>query len=120
MNLEIYKFQYVLFSFSKAFRTYVKSEASHCWIVEERKSKGRFLKRVFLRYLTYKRRVFLLGINFDTDNLDDIVRTIKKLLDLTSEGNQTDGSYLFVNKTKVEKAKSIPIQILLWNSKKIN
>ena len=63
----------------KQFRTYLKIQVGHSWSVEERKSKGRLLTRVSFRYLTGERSVVLLEIDFDADNQDDIVRTIKKL-----------------------------------------
>jgi hypothetical protein len=71
----------------KQFRTYLKSEVCHGWSVEGRKSKGRLLTRLSLRYLTGEGIVVLLEIDFDTDNKDDIVRTVKKLSDLMRERN---------------------------------
>ena len=71
----------------KQFRTYLKSQVGHGWSVEGRKSKGRLLTRVSFRYLTGERSVVLLEIDFDADNQDDIVRTIKKLSDLMRERN---------------------------------
>ena len=43
----------------KQFRTYLKSQVGHGWSVEGRKSKGRLLTRVSLRYLTGERSVVL-------------------------------------------------------------
>ena len=71
----------------KQFRTYLKSQVGHGWSVEGRKSKGRLLTRVSFRYLTGERSVVLLEIDFDVDNQDDIVRTVKKLSDLMRERN---------------------------------
>ena len=71
----------------KQFRTYLKSQVGHGWSVEGRKSKGRLLTRVSFRYLTGERSVVLLEIDFDADNQDDIVRTVKKLSDLMRERN---------------------------------
>ena len=51
------------------------------------KKKGRLLPRVSFRYLTSKRSVVLLEIDFDADIQDDIVRTFKKLSDLMRERN---------------------------------
>ena len=51
------------------------------------KSKGRFLIRVSFRYLSNEKSVVLLDIDFDAENRDDIVRTIKKLSDLMCERN---------------------------------
>ena len=50
--------------------------------MEGRKSKGRLLTIVSFRYLTAERSVVLFEIDFDAENQDDIVRTVKKLLDL--------------------------------------
>ena len=71
----------------KQFRTYLKSQVGHGWSVEGRKSKGRLLTRVSFRYLTGERSVVLLEIDFDADNQDDILRTVKKLSDLMRERN---------------------------------
>ena len=71
----------------KQFRTYLKSQVGHGWSVEGRKSKGRLLTRVSFRYLTGERSVVLLEIDFDVDNQDDIVRTVKKLSDHMREIN---------------------------------
>ena len=71
----------------KQFRTYLKSQVGHGWSVEGRKSKGSLLTRVSFRYLTGERSVVLLEIDFDADNQDDIVRTVKKLSDLMRERN---------------------------------
>ena len=71
----------------KQFRTYLKSQVGHGWSVEGRKSKGRLLTRVSFRYLTGERSVVLLDIDFDAENQDDIVRTVKKLSDLMRERN---------------------------------
>ena len=49
--------------------------------MDGRKSKERLLKRVSFRYLTGKRSVVLLEIDFHAENQDDILRTVKKLLD---------------------------------------
>ena len=71
----------------KQFGTYLKNQVGHGWILEGRKSKGRLLTRVSFRYLTGERSVVLLDIDFDAENQDDIVRTIKKLSDLMHERN---------------------------------
>ena len=71
----------------KQLRTYLKSQVGHGWRVEGRKSKGRLLTRVSFRYLTGERSVVLLEIDFDADNQDDIVRTVKKLSNLMRERN---------------------------------
>ena len=55
--------------------------------MEGRKSKGRLLTRVSFRYLSGERSVVLLDIDFDAENQDDIVRTVKKLSDLMRERN---------------------------------
>ena len=55
--------------------------------VEGRKSKGRLLTRVSFRYLTGRRSVVLLEIDFDDDNQDHIVRTANKISDLMRESN---------------------------------
>ena len=65
----------------KKFRTYLKSQVGNGWSVEGRKSRRRFLIRVSFRYLSGERSVVLLDIDFDAENQDDIVRTIKKLLE---------------------------------------
>jgi len=49
--------------------------------VEGRKNKGRFLTRESLGYLSGERSIVLLDIDFDAENQDDIVRTVKKLSD---------------------------------------
>ena len=71
----------------KQFRTYLKSQVCHGWSEEGRKSKGRLLTRVSFRYLTGERNVVLLEIDFDADNQEDIVRTVKKLSELMRERN---------------------------------
>ena len=71
----------------KQFRTYLKSQVGHGWSVEGRKSKGRLLTRVSFRYLTGERSVVLLDIDFDVENQDDVVRTVKKLSNLMCERN---------------------------------
>ena len=71
----------------KQFRTYLKSQVGNGWSVERIKSKGRLLTKVSFRYLTGERSVVFLGIDFDADNQDEIVRTIKKLSDLLRERN---------------------------------
>lgn len=71
----------------KQFRTYLKSQVGHGWSVEGRKSKGRLLTRVSFRYLTGERSVVLLDIDFDADNQDEIVRTVKRLSELMRERN---------------------------------
>ena len=71
----------------KQFRIYLKSQVGHGWSVEGRKSKGRLLTRVSLKYLTGKRSVVLLDINFDAENQNSIVRTIEKLSDLMRKRN---------------------------------
>ena len=71
----------------KQFRTYLKSQVGHGWSVEGRKSKGRLLTRVSFRYLSGERSVVLLDIDFNAENQDDIVRTVRKLSDLMRERN---------------------------------
>ena len=71
----------------KQFRTYLKSQVGHGWSVEGRKSKGRLFTRVSFRYLTGERSVVLLEIDFDVENQDDIVRTVKKISNLMRERN---------------------------------
>ena len=71
----------------KQFRTYLKSKVGHGWSVEGRERKVRLLTRVSFRYLTGERSVVLLEIDFDADNQDDIVRTVKKISDLMRERN---------------------------------
>ena len=71
----------------KQFRTYLKSQVGHGWSAEGRKSKGRLLTRVSFRYLTGERSVVLLEIDFDAENQDEIMRTVKKLSDLMRERN---------------------------------
>ena len=66
----------------KQFRTYLKNQACHDWSIEGRKSKGRLLTRVSSKYLTGERSVVLLDSDFDAENQDEIVRTLKKLSDL--------------------------------------
>ena len=46
-----------------------------------RKSNVSLLTKVSYRYLTGKRSVILLDIDFDAENQDEIVRTFKKLLE---------------------------------------
>ena len=60
----------------KQFRNYLKSQVGNGWSVEGRKSKGRLLTRVSLRYLTGERSLVLMVINFDAKNQDDIVRKV--------------------------------------------
>ncbi len=50
--------------------------------MEARKNKGGLLTIVSFRYLSGERSVVLLDIDFDAENQDDIVRTVKKLSDL--------------------------------------
>ena len=71
----------------KQFRTYLKSQVGNGWSMDGRKSKGRLLTRVSFRYLSGERSVILLDIDFDAENQDDIVRTVKKLSDLMRERN---------------------------------
>ena len=71
----------------KQFRTYLNSQVGHFWSIEVRKIKGRLLTRVSFRYLTGERSLILLEIDFDADNQDHIVRTVKKLSDLMLERN---------------------------------
>ena len=71
----------------KQFRTYLKSQVGHGWSVEGRKSKGRLLTRVSFRYLTGERSVVLLDIDFEADNQDEIVRTVKRLSEIMLERN---------------------------------
>jgi hypothetical protein len=71
----------------KQFRTYLKSQVGNGWSVEGRKSKGRLLIRVSFRYLSGERSVVLLDIDFDAENQDDIVRTVKKLSNLMRKRN---------------------------------
>ena len=71
----------------KQFRTYLKSQVGHGWSVEGRKSKGRLLIRVSFRYISSERSVVLLDIDFDVDNQDEIIRTIKRLSELMHERN---------------------------------
>ena len=55
--------------------------------MEGRKSRGRLFTRVSFNYLSGERSVVLLDIDFDAENQDDIVRTVKKLSDLMRERN---------------------------------
>ena len=71
----------------KQFRTYLKSQVGHGWSAEGRKSKGRLLTRITFKYLTGERSLVLLEIDFDADNQDEIVRTVKKLSNLMCERN---------------------------------
>ena len=87
MYLEIYKLKHGFWSCSKAIPQLLKK--SDWWWVEfgRKKSKGRLLTRVSFRYLTGERSVVLLDIDFDAENQDEIVRTVKKLSDLMRERN---------------------------------
>tara|TARA_B100001093_G_scaffold232387_1_gene222791 strand:+ start:35 stop:553 length:519 start_codon:yes stop_codon:yes gene_type:complete len=71
----------------KQFRTYLKSQVGNGRSVEGGKTKGRLLTRVSFRYLSGERSVVLLEIDFDADNQDNILRTVKKLSDLMRERN---------------------------------
>ena len=71
----------------KQFCTYLKSQVGHGWSVEGRKSKRRYLTRVSFRYISGERSVVLLDIDFDADNQDEIVRTVKRLSELMRERN---------------------------------
>ena len=64
---------------SKEIPYLLKSQVSNWWSVEGRKSKGRLLTRISFRYLFGERSVVLLDIDFDAENQDEIVRTVKKL-----------------------------------------
>ena len=55
--------------------------------MEGRQSKRRYLTRVTFRYLSGERSVVLLDIDFDADNQDEIVRTVKRLSELMRERN---------------------------------
>ena len=55
--------------------------------MEGRKSKRRYLTRVSFRYISGERSVVLLDIDFDADNQDEIVRTVKRLSELMRERN---------------------------------
>ena len=66
----------------KQFRTYLKSQVEHVWGVEGRTSKERLLTRVSFRYLSSEISVVLLGIDFDVQYQDDIVRVVKKMSEL--------------------------------------
>ena len=83
----------------KQFRTYLKSQVSHRFSVEGRKSKVTLLTRVSFRYLSGERSLVLLDIDFDAKYQDDIKRTLKKLSDLMRERN-----------IKLSKAKELPIR----------
>ena len=72
----------------KQFRTYLKSQVGHGWSVEGRKSKRRYLTRVSFRYISGERSVVLLDIDFEADNQDEIVRTVKRLSELMPERNK--------------------------------
>ncbi len=69
----------------KQLQTYLKSQVGYGWSVDGRKRKGRLLKRVSFSYLNSERRLVL--FDFDTENQDDIARTVKKLSDLMRERN---------------------------------
>ncbi len=71
----------------KQFRTYLKSQVVHWRSVEGRISKRRYLTRVSFRYISSKRSVVLLDIDFEADNQDEIVRTVKRLSDIMLERN---------------------------------
>ena len=71
----------------KQFRTYLKSQIGNGWSVEGRQSKRKYLTRVSFRYLSGERSVVLLDIDFDADNQDEIVRTVKRLSELMRERN---------------------------------
>ena len=71
----------------KQFRTYLKSQVGYGWSVEGRKSKRRYLTKVSLRYISGERSVVLLDIDFEADNQDEIVRTVKRLSELMRERN---------------------------------
>ena len=66
----------------KQFRTYLKSQVGHGWSVEGRNGKRRYLTRVSFRYISGERSVVLLDIDFEADNQDEIVRTLKRLSEL--------------------------------------
>ena len=53
--------------------------------IGRKKDKWRLLTRVSFRYLFGERSVVLLDIDFDAENQDDIVRTVKRLSDLMCE-----------------------------------
>ena len=55
--------------------------------MEGRKSKRRYLTRVSFRYISGERSVVLLDIDFDADNQDEIIRTVKRLSELMRERN---------------------------------
>ena len=55
--------------------------------MEGRKSKRRNLTRVSFRYISGERSVVLLDIDFEADNQDEIVRTVKRLSELMRERN---------------------------------
>ena len=63
----------------KQFRTYLKSQFGNGWNAEGRNNKGRLLTRVFIRYLSGERCVVFLDIEFNAENQNDIVMTVKKL-----------------------------------------
>ena len=100
------------------FHAYLKSQVGNGWTMEGRKSKGRLLKRVSFRYLSGERSVVLLDIDFDAENQDDIVRTVKKLSDLMRERN------IELSKAKefllVEKLMIIAKRVLIGNYYKMN
>ena len=55
--------------------------------MEGRKSKRRYLTKVSFRYISGERSVVLLDIDFEADNQDEIVRTVKRLSELMRERN---------------------------------
>ena len=69
------------------FQTYLKSQVDHRWSMEGRKRIGGLLTRVSFRKLTCERSQVLLEIDFYAENKDDIVKTVKKLLELMRERN---------------------------------
>ena len=72
---------------SKSIPLLLKSQVGHGWSVEARKSKRRYLTRVSFRYISSERSLVLLDIDFDADNQDEIVRTVKRLSELMRERN---------------------------------
>ena len=82
MYLEIYKLKHAFRSCSQVIPNLLK-ESGWSWLeCGRKKSRGRLLTRVSFRYLISERSVVKLDFDFDAENLDDVVRTVRKLSDL--------------------------------------
>ena len=86
MYLEIYKFEYAFWNFSKAITHLLKNS---CWIRIDfgRKKLKEDFDKILFQIFNWQRSIVLLNIDFDAINQFDIVSNVNKLSDLMSKRN---------------------------------